>query len=247
MSYAAALAQTHFQYFADFGSHSSAPIGQSSESGAGDGARLGGLLRTPIDDLELSVRSVNSLKNSNIRTLGDLVRQTESQILQVKNFGKKSLQEIADLLEREGLEFRDAVRGEAATAAFACSIGARRRAAPPPPRPTTWRSKAMRHRKAGRQLRRTSEQKLALMRNLASSLIEHGAIETTEAKAKELRPFVEKLITKARSGTLHARRLAVRHIHKRETADKLFQEIGPKFAHAAGRLHAHSQDRPPQG
>jgi DNA-directed RNA polymerase subunit alpha len=105
VSYAAALAQTHFQYFADFGSHSSAPIGQSSENGAGDGARLGSLLRTPIDDLELSVRSVNSLKNSNIRTLGDLVRQTESQILQVKNFGKKSLQEIADLLEREGLNF----------------------------------------------------------------------------------------------------------------------------------------------
>jgi len=51
------------------------------------------------------VRSVNSLKNSNIRTLGDLVRQTESQIIQVKNFGKKSLQEIADLLEREGLNF----------------------------------------------------------------------------------------------------------------------------------------------
>ena len=88
----------------------------------------------------------------------------------------------------------------------------------------------MRHRKAGRQLRRTSEQKLALMRNLASSLIEHGAIETTEAKAKELRPFVEKLITKARTGTLHARRLAGRHVHKRETADKLFQELGPRFA-----------------
>src|SRR5213078_2983040 len=89
---------------------------------------------------------------------------------------------------------------------------------------------AMRHRKAGRQLRRTSEQKLALMRNLATSLIENGAIETTEAKAKELRPFVEKLITKAKTGTLHARRLAVRHIHKRAAADKLFQEIGPKYA-----------------
>ena len=88
----------------------------------------------------------------------------------------------------------------------------------------------MRHRKAGRKLRRTSEQKLALMRNLATSLIEHGAIETTEAKAKELRPFVEKLITKAKTGTLHARRLAVRHIHKRAAADKLFQEIGPKYA-----------------
>ena len=92
----------------------------------------------------------------------------------------------------------------------------------------------MRHRKAGRQLRRTGEQKLALMRSLAMSLIEHGAIETTEAKAKELRPFVEKLITKARSGTLHDRRLAGRHVQKRETADKLFQEIGPKFAKRAG-------------
>jgi large subunit ribosomal protein L17 len=88
----------------------------------------------------------------------------------------------------------------------------------------------MRHRKAGRQLRRTSEQKLALMRSLAKSLIERGAIETTEAKAKELRPFIEKLITKAKTGTLHARRLAGRHIQQRETADKLFQEVGAKFA-----------------
>ena len=92
----------------------------------------------------------------------------------------------------------------------------------------------MRHRKAGRALRRTSEQKLALMRNLATSLIEEGAIETTEAKAKELRPFVEKLVTKAKSGTLHARRLAGRHVQKRETADKLFQEIGPRYATRAG-------------
>ena len=92
----------------------------------------------------------------------------------------------------------------------------------------------MRHQKAGRQLRRTSEQKLALMRGLAKSLIEHGAIETTEAKAKELRPFVEKLITKAKTGTVHARRLAGRHVQQRSTADKLFQEIGPKFAKRAG-------------
>jgi DNA-directed RNA polymerase subunit alpha len=105
VSYAAALAQTHFQYFVEFGSHSSAPLALSNDSLGGDAARLAQLLKTPIDDLELSVRSVNSLKNSNIRTLGDLVRQTESQILQVKNFGKKSLQEIADLLEREGLNF----------------------------------------------------------------------------------------------------------------------------------------------
>src|SRR5947207_174381 len=105
VSYAAALAQTHFQYFVEFGTHASAPLGLAMETGDGDAARLAQLLRTPIDELALSVRSVNSLKNSNIRTLGDLVRQSESQILQVKNFGKKSLNEIADLLERENLNF----------------------------------------------------------------------------------------------------------------------------------------------
>src|SRR5215217_2031884 len=106
VSYAAALAQTHFQYFVEFGSHSSAPVaGGMADGNATDGARMQGLLKTPIDDLELSVRSVNSLKNSNIRSLGDLVRQTESQILQVKNFGKKSLQEIATLLESRNLNF----------------------------------------------------------------------------------------------------------------------------------------------
>src|SRR3982751_5343016 len=105
VSYAAALAQTHFQYFAGFGSHASAPLVPGGDMPGGDAHRLAELLRTPIEDFELSVRSVNSLKNSNIRTLGDLVRQSESQILQVKNFGKKSLNEIADLLERESLNF----------------------------------------------------------------------------------------------------------------------------------------------
>ncbi|MDQ3673221.1 MAG: DNA-directed RNA polymerase subunit alpha [Gemmatimonadota bacterium] len=105
VSYAAALAQTHFQYFASFGSHASAPLLPGTAVTGGDAHRLAEDLRTPIEDFELSVRSVNSLKNSSIRTLGDLVRQSESQILQVKNFGKKSLNEIADLLERKSLNF----------------------------------------------------------------------------------------------------------------------------------------------
>jgi large subunit ribosomal protein L17 len=92
----------------------------------------------------------------------------------------------------------------------------------------------MRHRVKGRRLKRTGEQKLALMRGLAQALIERGAIETTEARAKELRPFVEKLITKAKSGTLHDRRLAGKHVQKREINDKLFTEIGPRFATRAG-------------
>src|SRR5260221_13337405 len=92
----------------------------------------------------------------------------------------------------------------------------------------------MLHRKAGRQLRRRREQKLSLMRNLATSLMESESIEATEAKAKELRPFIEKLVTKACEGTLHARRLAGRHIQKRAAADKLFQELGPRFAKRNG-------------
>ncbi|MDQ6886299.1 MAG: DNA-directed RNA polymerase subunit alpha [Gemmatimonadota bacterium] len=104
VSYAAALSQTHFQYFASFGSHAQGSVLAGGDP-SGDGSRLLQLFKSNIDDLELSVRSVNSLKNSDIRTLGDLVRQTEGQMLQVKNFGKKSLQEIADLLEREGLNF----------------------------------------------------------------------------------------------------------------------------------------------
>ncbi|MGQ0538595.1 MAG: DNA-directed RNA polymerase subunit alpha [Gemmatimonadaceae bacterium] len=105
VSYAAALAQTHFQYFASYGSHSSAPVGGAADGSNADAKRLADLFKRPIDELELTVRSVNSLKNSNVRSLGDLVRQTENQILQVKNFGKKSLEEIAELLEREGLNF----------------------------------------------------------------------------------------------------------------------------------------------
>jgi DNA-directed RNA polymerase subunit alpha len=104
VSYAAALAQTHFQYFAGFGPYSAASVAPTAEAPGTDGIKIADL-QTPIDDLELTVRSVNSLKNSNIRTLGDLVRQTENQILQVKNFGKKSLQEIAELLEKKGLNF----------------------------------------------------------------------------------------------------------------------------------------------
>jgi large subunit ribosomal protein L17 len=92
----------------------------------------------------------------------------------------------------------------------------------------------MRHRKVGRKLRRTPEQRLSLLRNLAQSLIQHGAIETTEAKAKELRPFVEKLITRAKEGSLHSRRLAARHVQQRAVNDKLFQEVAPKFATRQG-------------
>jgi large subunit ribosomal protein L17 len=92
----------------------------------------------------------------------------------------------------------------------------------------------MRHRAKGRQLSRTSTHRRALLNNMAASLFDHGRIITTEAKAKELRPFAEKLITLARRGDLHARRLVSRRIKSRETLSRLFSEIGPRFAARPG-------------
>ena len=92
----------------------------------------------------------------------------------------------------------------------------------------------MRHRAKGRQLSRTSSHKRAMLNNMAASLFDHGRVVTTEAKAKELRPFAEKLITLARRGDLHARRLVERRIKDRDTLGKLFSEIGPRFAARPG-------------
>jgi large subunit ribosomal protein L17 len=92
----------------------------------------------------------------------------------------------------------------------------------------------MRHRAKGRQLSRTSSHKRAMLNNMATSLFVHGRVITTQAKAKELRPFAEKLITLARRGDLHARRLVERRIKDRETLSRLFGEIGPRFAARPG-------------
>jgi large subunit ribosomal protein L17 len=92
----------------------------------------------------------------------------------------------------------------------------------------------MRHRAKGRQLSRTSSHKRAMLNNMAASLFAHGRVVTTEAKAKELRPFAEKLITMARRGDLHSRRLVARRIKDREILGRRFSEIGPRFAARPG-------------
>jgi len=103
IAYAAALAQVHFRYFVDFGK---VPIGRGEGLVGGPaGVNLRQRLARPIDDFGLSVRSLNSLKNSNIRTLRDLVEFSEDDLLKVKNVGDKALGEIVDLLQREGLNF----------------------------------------------------------------------------------------------------------------------------------------------
>jgi large subunit ribosomal protein L17 len=92
----------------------------------------------------------------------------------------------------------------------------------------------MRHRSKGRQLSRTSTHRAATLRNLATSLFRHERIETTTAKAKELRPYAERLITLARKGDVHSRRVAGRKIQDRAVLGKLFDEIAPRYAERPG-------------
>ncbi len=92
----------------------------------------------------------------------------------------------------------------------------------------------MRHRKQGRQLGRTASHRRAVLRNMAASLFVHERVVTTEAKAKELRPYAERLITWARRGDLHARRQVERHLKERQVTGRLFAEIGPRFAGRPG-------------
>lgn len=92
----------------------------------------------------------------------------------------------------------------------------------------------MRHRKKGRSLSRKPQHRKATLRNMATSLFRHERIRTTEAKAKELRPFAEKLVSLAREGGLHNLRRARRHIADREVLSKLFDEIGPRYEDQEG-------------
>lgn len=94
----------------------------------------------------------------------------------------------------------------------------------------------MRHHQNNRTLSRTRRGRTALLRGLSCSLIEHGRILTTEAKAKELRPFVERLITCAKEGTVAARRIVASRLGEPEAAviAKLFAEIAPRYAERAG-------------
>ncbi len=87
----------------------------------------------------------------------------------------------------------------------------------------------MRHNCAGRKLGRTSSHRLAMMRNMVTSLIEHERIETTSAKAKELRLETEKMITLAKKGDLHARRQALAFIRDKDVVYKLFEEIKNRY------------------
>ena len=92
----------------------------------------------------------------------------------------------------------------------------------------------MRHRKAGRHLGRDSAHRRALYRNLVTDLLRYERITTTDAKAREIRPIAEKMITLGRRGDLHARRQALSYIYDRYVVDKVFEDIAPRMASRPG-------------
>ena len=92
----------------------------------------------------------------------------------------------------------------------------------------------MNHGRNQRKLSRTSSHRKALLRNMVTSLLEHEAIRTTDAKAKELRGVAEKMITLGKRGTLHARRQALATIRSKEVTAKLFDELAGRYRQRAG-------------
>ncbi len=92
----------------------------------------------------------------------------------------------------------------------------------------------MRHARSGKKLGRDSAHRKALYSNLAGALITHGRIETTEAKAKAVRPYAEKLITLGKRGDLHARRQAMAELRSNDVVHKLFADIAPRFSERNG-------------
>lgn len=92
----------------------------------------------------------------------------------------------------------------------------------------------MRHMKKGRKLNRTSSHRIAMFRNMATSLFKHEKIETTDKKAKELRRFAEKLITVAKAGTIHSKRECFKDIRDLDILHKLCNEIAPRYKERPG-------------
>lgn len=92
----------------------------------------------------------------------------------------------------------------------------------------------MRHRQSGRRFDMPTDQRMAMFRNLTTDVLKHGKVRTTEARAKEVRGFVERMITLGKRGTLHARRQALAFVYDPDVVADLFEEIAPTYADRPG-------------
>ena len=92
----------------------------------------------------------------------------------------------------------------------------------------------MRHGKNGRRFDMDTAQRRAMFRNLTTAVLEHGYVRTTEARAKEVRPLVEKMITLGKRGTIHSRRQALSWVYSPDVVKDLFEELAPRYANRPG-------------
>ena len=231
IGYAAKLLKDHMTIFINF-----EEVPEATEEVSERGMdKMNEVLNRSVEELELSVRSYNCLKNANIQTIGELVQKTEAEMLRTKNFGRKSLNEIKEILANMGLS-------------LGMRIDAHGRLIAPPPvrgRDGRFRSRgrqyagaigrvAMRHRYAGYKLKRDTGARKALLRNLATSVIDVERVVTTVPKAKAVRPLVEHLITLAKKDTLHTRRQAAAVLNTPASLKKLFDTLGTRFGQRNG-------------
>ena len=184
----------------------------------------------PVDELE-PVRSGNCLRRTSGRSA--IWCRRESEMLQFRNFGKKSLNEISDILQRHGLTFGMSVRRNRPPATYEVQdreelrrlpdvqLWTRKRRSTPSSRTAARRSRAMRHQNKGNKLSRHTAHRSSMMRNLVTSLFEHGRVETTHAKAKAAAGGREAGHAR-QARDLHARRQAAAFVRSPETVRHLF-------------------------
>jgi ribosomal protein L17 len=211
-------------------------------------AALAADLALPIEDLDLTVRSYNCLKREGIHTVGELVSRSEADLLDIRNFGAKSIDEVKAKLAGMGLQPQGQparVRPEPRSPTLR-RLPLRRRRRPlvrrgraaltPPPVPATRhpKEKAMPTPTKGPRLGGGPAHERLLLAGLATALFEHDRITTTEAKAKRLRPLAERLVTFAKRGDLHARRRVLTVVRDKGVVHRLFTEIAPDMAERPG-------------
>ncbi len=166
------------------------------------------LLKTRLVDMNLSVRALNCLKAADVETLGDLVQYNKTDLLKFRNFGKKSLTELDDLLESLNLSFGTDI--------------------------SKYKLRKMRHNKKFNHLGRTASHRSAMLANMAISLIMHKRITTTVAKAKALKKYVEPLITKAKEDSTNSRRVVFSYLQNKDAIKELFSTVSEKVGDRPG-------------
>src|SRR5713101_982893 len=92
----------------------------------------------------------------------------------------------------------------------------------------------MKHNVAGRRFDMPTGQRIAMFRSLVTQVLKHDSIQTTEARAKEVKPLVEKMVTLGKRGTLHARRQALAYIYESDVVERLFDEVAPRYTTRPG-------------